>query len=376
MSPKNKTPRRTLSALLFCFLLLPNVAFASFSDVGAGYEYGDAIQAMQAQGVIKGYPDGTFKPDKLVSRAEFLKMVFNHIGYRPLERLYPTVYTDVPAGAWFAPYIKKALDLELIRYNPLVPIYLPAEPMTRLEALKILMPLEGIPTPFMPEEAGLLFQDIAADAPYRHIIHAAQDTGIFIGEEEPYFFPYRNLTRAHAAELLYRAQIYRESQGIGMMLPSIDIEDQYGDLTRVQSELVNNPKFPIFLNVWSKINQEYLHNDELDQDELVYGAISGMVDSLDDPYSTFEGPETADDITDELEGNYEGIGTVIDSFEGQFIIVGIIADSPAEKAGLKVGDIIKKIDGISTTGLDANELIDSIKGPSGTTVQITVDRNG
>ncbi|HLG25702.1 MAG TPA: S41 family peptidase, partial [Candidatus Gracilibacteria bacterium] len=47
-----------------------------------------------------------------------------------------------------------------------------------------------------------------------------------------------------------------------------------------------------------------------------------------------------------------------------------------EKAGLKVGDIIKKIDGISTTGLDANELIDSIKGPSGTTVQITVDRNG
>ncbi len=326
-------------------------------------------------GLVDGYDDGTFKPNALVSKAEFLKMLFNHVGYQPREGFYETPFTDVGSGYWFAPYVKKALEMDLIRVNKDWPVFLGASPVERIEGLKMLMPLEGIPTPYTDETA-TIFNDISPDYEYFRIVKGAEKSGIFVEEENPVFFPGGLLTRGDVAELLYKTAKYKE-ENPDVIAPTIEIDlsDPAFIVEESQQDLLSNEKFPVFVSVWNKINDQYLYKENLDDDQLIYGAIDGMVDSLDDPYSLFQEPELADDMWDTLEGNYEGIGTVIDTYDEQFIIIGVINDSPADNAGVKAGDLIVSIDGKTFNTNEIDKMIDAIKGPAGTSVELKIDRD-
>jgi len=304
-------------------------------------------------------------------------MALRHVGYNPAEKSYNTLFQDVPPDSWFAPYIKKAYDLKIIDYKAQNPHAYPSAPISRIDALRIILFLEGIPTPY-DSTSPIIFEDVRDKATYAHIARGAQNSGVFIPEEQPYLFPTKNLTRAETAELLYLAQIYRETNIGNLTVPvsPSDSSNIYVPLYSTETDLLNNPKYSIFLNVWDKLNEEYLNSNEIDQDELVYGAISGMVQSLEDPYTIFEKPEEAVEIQDNLEGNFEGIGIVIDTFDGDFIIITVLNKSPAEEAGLEAGDVIQKIDDIDITSHTIDELLNTIKGPSGSTVKITVNRDG
>ena len=331
------------AALISAFLVLPNTVSAKFSDVPPTHDYYDAITALEDAKIINGYGDSTFKPDQFIKKSEFIKIVFNHAGYTPREGFYSNIYTDVPKGSWFAPYVKKALGLNLIKVDPDFPKFSPEQPISRIRSLQFILPLEGVPAPLSSDTEKIIFEDIEADSLYSHYILAAQKAGIFIPEEQPYFFPLKNITRGETAELLYRAKIYRQALGNPLEIPAEFTQPVSSDFNA--PDFIDNPKFPIFLSVWEKINNESLYKDELDQDELVYGAISGMVEKLNDKHATFQTPDDATQLLDNIDGTYEGIGTVLDFFEGEFIIVAVLQGSPAEAAGLKAGDIILKIDG-------------------------------
>lgn len=371
--------QKSLSAIVFVFSLIfimPATADAQFSDISIDHPQYEAIMYLYENGIIKGYDDGTFKPNALVTKAEFLKMLFNHVGYLPRQGFYETPFTDVGSGYWFAPYVKKALEMDLIEVNEDWPVFLGASPVERIEALKMLMPLEGIPTPYT-DETTTIFNDISPDYKYFRLVKGAEKSGVFIEEENPVFFPGGLLTRGDVAELLYKTALFKDENPdqvvptvqIDLTEPSFIVEDD-------QSDLMTSDKFPIFVSVWNKINDQYLYKENINDDELIYGAIGGMVDSLEDPYSLFQKPELADELWDTLEGNYEGIGTIIDTYEDQFIIIGVINNSPADKAGLKTGDIILSIDGESFSTNEINDMINAIKGPAGSKVELKIDRDG
>ena len=124
---------------------------------------------------------------------------------------------------------------------------------------------------------------------------------------------------------------------------------------------------------WDIIFNDYVDKDKLDTSTLSQGAIKGMVEALDDPYSAFLDAEAYQLSLSDLEGKFEGVGAYVDVNEdGQIIIIAPIADSPAAKAGIKAGDIILEINGEPTSEMSLTEAVLHIRGPKGTSVRLLI----
>jgi len=128
--------------------------------------------------------------------------------------------------------------------------------------------------------------------------------------------------------------------------------------------------------VWNIVFQDYVERDKLDANALREGAIEGMLEALNDPYSTYLDAETYQLSLSNLEGKFEGIGARVTVKEEQLIVVAPIEDTPAEKAGIKAGDIILEISGESARGLTLEEAVLKIRGPKGTPVRLLVLHQG
>lgn len=111
-----------------------------------------------------------------------------------------------------------------------------------------------------------------------------------------------------------------------------------------------------------------------DDQKLTLGAISGMLESLDDPYAEYIPPDDAADFEKSMTGAFTGIGAQVEVRDGWLHIVSPLEDTPAYAAGVMAGDRVTKIDGVSTFGLTADECIKKITGPEGTSVMITISR--
>jgi len=117
----------------------------------------------------------------------------------------------------------------------------------------------------------------------------------------------------------------------------------------------------------------------VDEETLITGAIRGMMDAVDDPYTFYYTPEEMAESNEQTEGVYHGVGMLVQLSEGYIEIVRVYADSPAEKAGLMAGDKIIAVDGTPVSGENGKTLDDAvslIKGEDGTAVSITVLRDG
>jgi carboxyl-terminal processing protease len=115
---------------------------------------------------------------------------------------------------------------------------------------------------------------------------------------------------------------------------------------------------------------------EVDQKKLINGAINGMVESLDDPYSDYMSNEEAKSFHSSISSSFEGIGAEIQEKDGHIVIVSPIKGSPAEKAGLKPNDMIISVDGKSLQGMNSTEAVTLIRGKKGTKVELTIQRPG
>lgn len=133
--------------------------------------------------------------------------------------------------------------------------------------------------------------------------------------------------------------------------------------------------FKPFWEAWNIIHQEYV-DQPVNDVSLMQGAIRGMMESLGDPHSTYMDPTTYQQANDQLAGSYEGIGAYVDTGGSYLTITTPIPGSPADKAGLRPGDQIIKIDGVDMTGIDPEVVRQKVLGPAGTTVHLTVARSG
>ncbi|MBA7665026.1 putative CtpA-like serine protease [subsurface metagenome] len=123
---------------------------------------------------------------------------------------------------------------------------------------------------------------------------------------------------------------------------------------------------------WNIIFKDYVDRDKLDETKLSQGAVRGMVEAVDDPYTAFLDPATYQLSLTRLEGKYDGIGATVSIKDDQLMIIAPIAGSPAEKAGIRPGDKILEIDGASTEGMSLVEAVLLIRGPRGTSVRLLV----
>jgi len=123
---------------------------------------------------------------------------------------------------------------------------------------------------------------------------------------------------------------------------------------------------------WGLIFRDYVDHDRLDSGELSKGAIEGMIEALDDPYTSYIDAETYEISMSGLEGEIEGIGAQVGMREEKLTIIAPIPNSPAAQAGLKADDVILEIDGASTVEMSVVEAVLKIRGPKGTPVTLLI----
>ncbi|MFZ2970156.1 MAG: S41 family peptidase [Minisyncoccia bacterium] len=133
--------------------------------------------------------------------------------------------------------------------------------------------------------------------------------------------------------------------------------------------------FSIFWDAWQIIEDKYTL-EPLDHKKMVYGAVSGMVDSLKDPYTVFLSPDENAMFNQDMKGSFGGVGTEIGFRDGFLTVIAPLKDSPAEKAGILSGDKIVKVDGKDIVGMNIDEAVLLIRGEKGTSVKLTIIREG
>ena len=134
--------------------------------------------------------------------------------------------------------------------------------------------------------------------------------------------------------------------------------------------------FEPFWQTWSMVEEEFV-DQPVDQEIMMRGAIKGMLESLDDEHTSYLDPDMFEQASAHLDGQeYEGIGAWVDISGDYLTIISPMPGSPAEKAGLKPNDIVVGIDGEDMTGIDGELVRQQILGPKGSTVIITISREG
>lgn len=116
--------------------------------------------------------------------------------------------------------------------------------------------------------------------------------------------------------------------------------------------------------------------EDVDTNKLIDGAIDGMMNALEDPFSSYMAPDTAQQFSEQIEGSFTGIGAEVSMENGNVVVVSPIKGSPAEKAGIQPKDILLSVNGESFEGLSLNEAVAKIRGPKGTVAKVKVKRAG
>ncbi len=134
--------------------------------------------------------------------------------------------------------------------------------------------------------------------------------------------------------------------------------------------------FSIFWQAWAILQERFANKDKLDIQKMIYGAISGMVKSLGDPYTVFFPPQENKKFQEEIKGSFEGVGMEVAIKKDQLQVVAPLEGTPAQNAGLRAGDKILSINGTSTTDMLLEEAVRLIRGAKGTAVTLTIFRKG
>ncbi|MBX4188054.1 MAG: S41 family peptidase [Candidatus Doudnabacteria bacterium] len=142
------------------------------------------------------------------------------------------------------------------------------------------------------------------------------------------------------------------------------------------SDRQGSADYNLFWDTYELLKSKYVDKDNLNEQDLMYGAISGMVQAAGDPYTVFFNPEEAKEFEEELRGSFDGIGAEIGIKEEHMVIIAPLDNTPAQRAGLLPGDFVLAIGGDSTAGLTVDQAVSKIRGPAGTDVKLLILHEG
>ncbi|MCX7950529.1 MAG: S41 family peptidase [Clostridiales bacterium] len=133
-------------------------------------------------------------------------------------------------------------------------------------------------------------------------------------------------------------------------------------------------QFEKMLPVKTILEKKYV--DKIDESKLVDGALKGMVDGIGDPYTVYLDKKDYEDLMTHTQGSYAGVGIYVGDKDGKIVVVAPIEDTPADRAGIKSGDIIVKVNGQDVSSKEMDKAVSMMKGKEGTMVKLTVYREG
>ena len=344
-----------LFGLAFFFAATP-FAMADFFDVPESHPQKEAIYFLEEKGVADGRV--LFNPREIATRETFLVMALLASDKKPEGSPAATRFLDVPKESYLSSYVALADALGAL-YLFEDDVFLPAKAITRKEAAVIAAQLFGAsPDADLLEHADVFF-DVDAKSPGSLLLMFADQHNAF-GPTGRHLRPGSPLSRAETAQLLFAfdgASSEKLTLTIGGPESHLDPDG-------------------LLDAAWYHLEEYFLHGESMNRKDQLHGALSGMVDSLGDPYTNYLPPADSENFSRQLDGEVEGIGAYLQENEaGQVVIVAPIEGSPAQKAGLRPGDIIKAVDGKDIGGFSTEEAARIIKGPAGTSVTLTLLRN-
>ncbi len=150
----------------------------------------------------------------------------------------------------------------------------------------------------------------------------------------------------------------------------------YNIINTNKGSQAKNIDFSLFWETWQKLEEKYVDKKKINTQKMFYGAIKGMVATMEDPYTFFLTPEENKQSKADLEGKFEGIGAQLGMKENQIVIISPLKKSPAEMAGIMAGDIILKVNNESVANWTLNHAVSKIRGPKGTKIKLTILHGG
>ncbi|MBN2096376.1 S41 family peptidase, partial [Candidatus Peregrinibacteria bacterium] len=348
--------KKILAGFLISLFIFNATAFA-YDDIPGDSEYFYPIHYLRQNGV---FPDKKlFRPDLVISKAEFIKylVLLNNPDFTTNIKVN-LPFEDTNNSAWYAPYFQDAIRLGVLsdREQKIDPY----KKLTVFEALELLFHSRSIPIP--RQWVGKSpYTDVEKNSNVKALVMRAVELGVVEPERQDYFGLYRRITRAKAAQMIYKMDL-------------VDLRTT-ADSQRMVIQTFE-PSLQKIVSIWEIINSSYVDLDNIETQKLSDEAIRGMVDALGDPYSAYMDQEQNSAFSDEFDGEIEGIGAFVGVDDDGFVtIVTPIKDSPAQKAGVRAGDVVLKVDDFDAQGATLYEVVDRIKGPRGTTVKLTLRRS-
>lgn len=137
-----------------------------------------------------------------------------------------------------------------------------------------------------------------------------------------------------------------------------------------------NLSFDLFWNVWDILHSRYVDRGKINDNDLIYSAIDGLVKGVGDPYTVFFKPKESKQFAEQINGSFGGIGIEIGLRNEMITVIAPVKNTPAWRAGLLAGDVIVKINDKSTVDMKIDEAVGLIRGAKGTSVRLTYSREG
>ncbi|MDO8424287.1 MAG: S41 family peptidase [bacterium] len=186
--------------------------------------------------------------------------------------------------------------------------------------------------------------------------------------------------RKHGALLALGALIAFSFYNVGFRAGEREISAVISGIENTDEGQDAQVDFAPFWKAWNILNEKYVPASTTDKavgnQEKVWGAIEGLAESLNDPYTVFFPPVESEMFASDIRGNFEGVGMEVIAQDGAITVIAPLKNSPAFRAGILAGDRVVKINGKETSGLSTEDAVQLIRGPKGTRVTLTVFRNG
>jgi len=356
--------------IIFCFVL-------SFSSIFAS-DYSESIEFLKNEKVINDCMDQGITANSKINIGNFLTLVWRSNGYfgEKEDLKKKNIKNNLKQNTCFYSSVSKTIKNDFMNidntfhYN---------KKISRADALELFFKINGVAMPrykINPQK----FLDCREDSREWAIAQKVYEFELMDFKKSSqldglFFSPRKNLTYGEAAEIIYRFNFRWFYNN-----PEPEEESSENLTTTVvspnYSNFVSKEKFYILEHINNTIDSSFLPTGDakVDNNQMIYGAAKGLVHSLNDPYSVFFTPEENAAFSADLNNEIVGIGVHIEEIKGKFIIASVIKDSPADKANLKVKDVIVKVDNIDLIDKDLFDLASLIRGKENSIVKLEILR--
>lgn len=356
---------------LTLLLLQTTNVLAFYSDVPQTNQYYNSIKALYDLGRLPVESDNKFHPDDQLTKGELYKLIITE-GMAPLSQTIELPFSDIDKDSPYATYIQTAIDTKILKLLPEQTAFGLNDKVTKVSALSTMFNSLGIGTNYFFSKSDFPFEDITSDSYIAPLADKAAKLNILEPTAPTQFLQNKRITKAEAADYLYKI---KQNVQPTMTITLTQTPSTTKNSTAA-NDLTSNENFPTLVDVWSTMKSKYLYKDQLNDDQLIYAAIKGMVSEAKDKYTVFDAPSETANILVRLSNKYEGIGIIIELIDNKVTVITPFNNSPAEKAGVQGQDIITKVNGVSTEGLSLEEVSSMIKGPAKSSVKLTISRAG